>query len=363
MVASICHEVPAGCYDKGMKTFTELPRLQAGDQVAILSPSSGLPEVYPDVYELGLERLHGVFGLEPKEYPTTRVLNAPLQDRARDLMAAFADPDVKAVIASIGGNDQLKLLKYLDAKVFRDNPKPFLGFSDNTHFMNYLWNLGIPSFYGGSIMTQFAFHGQMTDMTVRSIRHALFTGGETGLEVTEQYNDIGLDWSDPANLVRTRQFEPNDGLFWDGSADAEGRLWGGCVESLIFQSTTGIYLPKDEDLDDTILFLETAEDIPEHWIINYLLTGFGERGWFDRIRGVFIGRPKAWERDKPHDAEWKAAYRAAQRQTVLRAVRTYNPTIPVVQNLDFGHTDPQVLIPMGNKARIDAAAQKIYLTY
>lgn len=348
-----------------MKTFSQLPRIKPGDQVAVLSPSAGLPQIFPEVYELGLQRLRDDFGLVPREYPTTRVLGAPLQDRARDLMDAFADPANKAVITAIGGSDQLKLLKHLDPEVFRANPKPFLGFSDNTHFMLYLWNQGVPSYYGGAIMTQFAFNNerrQMNDMTVRSIRHALFEGGETVMEVSEQYNDIDLDWGDPSSLTKSRVFEANDGVFWD-SGEAEGILWGGCLESLVFQAATGRYLPKDDELDGTILFIESAESMPPAWVVRYLLEGFGERGWFDRFRGVLVGRPKAWERNRQLTAAEKAAYRSEQRHVILRTVRSYNRDIPVVQNLDFGHTDPQILMPMGNKARISNAEQKIYLTY
>ncbi|GAC1387648.1 MAG: LD-carboxypeptidase [Candidatus Saccharimonadales bacterium] len=346
-----------------MKSFVDLAPLMSGDQVAILSPSNGLPQIFPDVYELGLQRIRDLFGLVPKEYSTTRIMGAPLKDRARDVMAAFADNANKAVITSIGGEDQIKLIKYLDADVIKANPKPFLGYSDNTHIHNFLWNLGIPSFYGGAIMTQFAMHGQMHDMTVQSIRQALFDKGEVEIRSATDYNDVGLDWQDSSKLSQLRMFEPNEGFFWDGNSTTEGILWGGCVESLIYQSTVDKYLPKIDELTGTILFIETAEDIPEAWLVEYLLSGFGERGWFDQFQGVLVGRPKAWEFDKQKTADEKAAYRSEQRETVLRTVRQYNKSIPVVQNIDFGHTDPQILLPMGNRARIDAQNQQIYLTY
>lgn len=75
--------------------------------------------------DLGLKRMRDVFGLVPVEYPTTRVMNAPLEDRARDIIAAYADNKNKAVFASIGGSDQIKLIKYLEPDIFVSNPKPF----------------------------------------------------------------------------------------------------------------------------------------------------------------------------------------------------------------------------------------------
>ena len=275
-----------------MKKFIKLEKLSKGDQVAVISPSAGLPEIFPWVQDLGLKRLSEQFGLSPKEYPTTRKMNSSLEDRAKDIMDAFSDNNNRAVFASIGGSDQIKLIKHLDPKVFINNPKPFFGYSDNTHMHNFLWGLGIPSYYGGGVMNQFGMNVQMFDMTISSVKRALFEGGEFELEVSEKYNDIGLDWSKKENLDKQRPLEPNDDLFWDGEGEVEGVLWGGCVESLIVQSSTGKYLPSDGDIEGAILILETAEDIPEHWIVEYLLTGFGERGWFDKFQAILVGRPK-----------------------------------------------------------------------
>ncbi|MDO8591969.1 MAG: LD-carboxypeptidase [bacterium] len=346
-----------------MKQFISLPKLKKGDQVAVISPSAGLPGLFPWVQDLGLERIQNVFRLIPNEYPTTRQMNAPLQDRARDIMEAFKDPANKAVIASIGGEDQIKLLKYLDPQVFLDNPKPFFGYSDNTHLHNFLWKLGIPSYYGGSIMTQYAMQGGMHDFTVEYLKKALFEGGEVELKASKEFNDEGLDWSVKENLNKQRKMEPNDGWQWDGNKDAEGILWGGCIESLIEEFTVGKYLPSNDDLTGTVLFLESAEDIPDPWIVEYLLTGMGERGWFDKFQAVLVGRPKAWEFDKQKTAEEKVAYRKTQREVVLKTIRQYNKQIPIIQNLDFGHTDPQIVLPMGQTAMIDSTNKKITLSY
>jgi muramoyltetrapeptide carboxypeptidase LdcA involved in peptidoglycan recycling len=345
-----------------MRQFKQLAKLAKGDQVAVISPSAGLPGLFPWVQDVGLTRVREIFGLHPVEYPTTRTMGASLADRARDVMAAFGDPDNKAVLTSIGGEDQIKLLKYLDPEILRRNPKPFFGFSDNTHLHHFLWSLGIASYYGGAILTQFAMQGRMDELTVKFLNHALFDSGEYELEVAQDYTDEDLEWEDTANLTKTRNYEPNDGLFWDNPADVTGVLWGGCVESLVVQCASARYLPSDTDLDGTILFLETAEDIPDSWIVEYILTGFGERGWLGRFKAVMFGRPKAWTFHKPNSSEEKAIYRQQQRETVVRVVREYNPTIPIVQNVDFGHTDPQIVLPMGNIARL-TSDRRVFLTY
>ena len=114
------------------------PKPRPGDRIAVLSPAAGLPAVFPHVYELGLSRLRDTYGVVPVEYPTTRQPDASAADRARDIHAAFADPSIAAVIASIGGEDQITVIAHLDLDLLRASPKPFFGYSDNTNLHNYL---------------------------------------------------------------------------------------------------------------------------------------------------------------------------------------------------------------------------------
>ena len=116
-----------------MATPSYPPKPSPGDRVAVISPSAGLPELFPRPYELGLERLREEYGLEPVEYPTTRKMGTTPQERADDIHAAFADPDVKAVFSTIGGDDQITVLPLLDRELLRANPKPFFGMSDNSN--------------------------------------------------------------------------------------------------------------------------------------------------------------------------------------------------------------------------------------
>lgn len=96
--------------------------------------------------DLGLKRLREHLQLEPVAYPTTRKIGATPQERAADIHAAFADPEITAIMASIGGSDQITVLRYLDPAVLQANPKVFFGYSDNTNLLVYLWNLGIIGF-------------------------------------------------------------------------------------------------------------------------------------------------------------------------------------------------------------------------
>ncbi|MDQ5975998.1 MAG: hypothetical protein QG661_3207, partial [Actinomycetota bacterium] len=120
-------------------------------------------------------------GLEPVEFATTRLLDASPQARAADLMEAFADPSISAVLATIGGDDQLTVLPYLDPDVVASHPTAFFGYSDNTNLLNWLWNLGIVGYHGGSTMVHLARSGGVSAVSLGSLRRALFDTGEAVL--------------------------------------------------------------------------------------------------------------------------------------------------------------------------------------
>ena len=111
------------------------PKAAPGDKVAVLSTSFAAPGVAPAVHEQAMRRLTEVTGLVPVEYPTTRRVDASSRDRAADLNAAFADPEIRAVLATIGGEDQITVVPHLDPALVRADPKPFLGYSDNTNLL------------------------------------------------------------------------------------------------------------------------------------------------------------------------------------------------------------------------------------
>lgn len=321
------------------------------------------PARWPAVFELGLNRLSEHLGLEPVEYPTTRRLGATAAERANDLIAAFADDSIKAVFASLGGDDQITYVKHLPVDPFRRNPKPFFGFSDNTHFANHLWHCRVPSFYGGHIIAQFGMHGEMDKFTLDYLTTALFHRGECALQPSEEFNDIGLTWNDPSLLATRRAYEPNDGWYWDGEGAASGISWGGCLESVDELMRHGQRLPSLEEFASIVLVTETSEDLPPAPVVHRVYRALGERGILAQVRAVVVGRPKAWEFDNQRDADARRAYRAEQRRTTLHTIRQYNPTVPVVQNVDFGHTDPQICLPYGGLIRLDPAQRQLWARF
>src|SRR4051812_9708967 len=203
-------------------------RLQAQDRIAVVSPSNALGAKLPLPYELGLRRLRDDFGLEIVEYPTTLRMGSSAKERAADLMAAFADPTVRAVMASIGGDDQITVVPHLDPEIVRANPKPFFGSSDNTNLLAWLWSLGIVSYHGATVMVQFGRPAEMHPLTAESFRAAAFKGGEYALSPVSAYGDRQGDWADPATFGTQPEMFPCDGWIWRGDTTrrVDGIAWG-----------------------------------------------------------------------------------------------------------------------------------------
>jgi muramoyltetrapeptide carboxypeptidase LdcA involved in peptidoglycan recycling len=340
------------------------PKPRPGDRVAILSPSSGLPGVFPRPFELGLSRLRGDFGLIPVEYPTTRVMNSAPRDRATDIHAAFSDPGIAAVITSIGGEDEIRVLPHLDAGLLRANPKPFFGYSDNTCLLAYLWQLGNVAYHGGCIMVQFGRPGAMHPATTASLRAALFSPGEYELAPVAACGDVERDWRDPATFESEPPMEPCDGWRWHRAGRvAEGNSWGGNIEVLAGLLMAGRAIPSPDDCRGGVLFLETSEELPSATEVYRVLRAIGERGLLGVFSAVLFGRAKAWAQDHRSSPEQKSGYRRNQREAVLRALDEYAPDTMAVLDVDFGHTDPQLVIPYGGQIRVDGAARCIAVRY
>lgn len=338
--------------------FKRPPNLKPGDKVAIISPSAGLPYLYPWVYEQGLSRIKELFGLDPVEFPSARqspdYLSKNPKARAEDINTAFSDPSIRAIIATIGGIDQIRILPYLNKEVISANPKIFMGYSDCTNLHLFLWNLGIVSYYGGAVMTQFAMGGGMHDYTINWIKKALFSTPIGEIYAAPEWSDVDLDWGDPQNLSKKRPMYPSEGWEWYNTPKGiiQGQLWGGCLEVLDLHLSVKRYLPNFDQLDNTILFLETSEEMPAEGLVYCFIAALGELGLLNRFKAILIGYPKA-QYCSNQPPEGREAYILNQRNAVKSALKDYESRIPVVFNMNFGHTDPQMIIPNGGTASID----------
>lgn len=333
------------------------PRLHPGDRVAAISLSWGGPAAIPHRYEAGKAQLQSEFGIEVVETPhalrdDTWLQRNP-QARAHDLMEALADPSIQGVISTIGGDDSIRLLPYIDLEVIRAHPKVFLGYSDTTVTHMACFQAGLVSFYGPAIMAGFGENGGMFPYMVDAVRRTLFSAEPIG---TVEPNRAGwtvehLEWADPANQSRRRKLEPSEGWrYLQGTGKRRGHLVGGCLEVLDWLRGTDVW-PEPERWQDAILFLETSEGAPPPTAVLRFLRTLAAMGVLRRLSGILFGRPGG-----PVPPERFAEYDAALLDIV--AAEEGLTDLPIVTRMDFGHTDPMMVVPYGVEAEIDCAAER-----
>jgi muramoyltetrapeptide carboxypeptidase LdcA involved in peptidoglycan recycling len=340
------------------------PRPRPGDRVAVVSPSYAAPGAFPAVHEVAMRRLREDLGLVPVEYPTTRTVGAGPRERAADLMAAFADPTVRAVLATIGGDDQLTVLPHLDPDVVRADPKLFAGFSDNTNLLNWLWNLGIVGLHGGSTMVHLGRAGGLHPVSAGSLRAALLTGGDLALHEVDVFTEDELPWDQPVALTGPACTRPSPGWTWHRPERlVTGPTWGGNLEILHWNLAAGRWIRPVEDYAGCVLLLETSQELPPAQEVFRMLRNFGERGLLEQFPAVVVGTAKAAHFGSPPGDDDRRAYREAQRAAVLRAFEAYSPESMIVFGVDIGHTDPQWVLPYGGPLTVDGPGRRITAHY
>lgn len=345
-------------------TFITPPAMESGDNVAVIAPSSGGARNAPHVLELALERLRTVFDLDPVVYPTARqgdaFLAANPRARAADVHAAFEDPDITGIFATIGGWEQLRILNHLDPAVLREHPTRFFGMSDNTNLALALWNCEIVSYNGAQLMNEIAVPGELPEYTERYCRRAFFEDTIGELTPAPEWTDEPAPWGDPAAFESPPAYEPNPGWQWAGSeTPVTGRLWGGCRAIVEWQLATDRYLPEPDELDGAVLALETAEDLPNPTNVAGTLMCLGERGLLERFGAVVVGRaPGRSFLEKPPQEERKA-YRSRVYDAIIEQVERYNPHAPIVCGIDWGHTTPIAPLPIGGRVTVDPGQETI----
>lgn len=308
--------------------------------------------MFPHRYEAGKKQLQDEFGLTVVEMPHTlrdeSWLHRHPQARADDLMAAFSDRSIKAILSTIGGDDSIRLLPLLELDIIRANPKILMGYSDTTITHLVCYKAGLVSFYGPAIMAGFAENGGLFSYMVSSVRNTLFSAQPIG-EIRS--NPDGwtvelLDWADPATQTRKRALNRSTGWrFLQGTGIHRGHLIGGCFEVLDWLRGTHFW-PDADVWQDAILFLETSEDAPSPQAVKYGLRTYAALGILQRLAGILFARPGG-----PISPEKFADYDQALLEVVAGEAGLGD--LPLVAGMDFGHTDPMFVLPYGIQAEID----------
>lgn len=341
------------------KTLPE--KLQKGDKVAIIATSAGIKK-FPAVLEKGLEVLEKRFNLEPVVYTTanksTDYLNENPEEKAKQLMKAFEDPEIKGVIPVTGGDEQLRVLKYLEPERLKQNPTRFYGMSDNTNIHIYLQQIGLQSFYGGQILADLLPGKEIAEYTFKHLEKAFFSDSLGTINASEKFSEDFIDLEKEKITDDRKRLENPGWDFWNFSGPVSGELFGGCFEIIDWMLTADKINQKE--FEGNILALETSEEAPSETQVKRWLMCMGERGFLQKFEAIIIGRPiREPLHGEKRTLEEKKEYHEKQKNRIKKEIKRYCPDTPVVFDMDFGHTDPKIPLQLGKKAALKPEKEQI----
>lgn len=333
-----------------MKYWLKPKILKAGDTIGLISPSAPLAGLVPHRTQKGIKMLEQL-GFKVKigkhALKVTGHTAGSSEERAKDINTFFKDKEVKAIFSFIGGNHSNQILKYLDFNLIKRNPKIFLGYSDVTvlHFALYS-KANLITFYGPAVLTQFAENPKILPYTEIYFKKALTENVPIGkIQPSHQWTDEVLDWFKKEDLKRPRKMKKNKGWIWLKSGQAEGKILGGCIASMMHLRGTE-YWP---DFSNSILFWEIPESGDNFTKgekvenIDSYLTDLELSGVFKSIKGMIVGRFFGYSRQ--------------EKEAMIRIIkeRVSGYKFPILFNVDIGHSDPMITIPIGVKVKIDSS--------
>ncbi len=322
--------------------------LTAGDTVAAVSLSWGGAgdDMFRWRYELAKKRLLEQFGLKLIEMDSTlkgsEYLYEHPEKRAEDLMNAFSEAHIKAIFSCIGGEESIRMLPFIDFDVIKKNPKILLGYSDTTISHLICLKAGVSSFYGPSLLAEFAENIKIFDYTTEHFKEALFSAAPIGTILpADEWTGERIDWR-IENAGVAKQMQKNQGYeFLQGNGIANGPLIGGCIEVLEMAKGTLLW-PELMAFDGSILFLETSEEMPPPSNFEYWLRNYGSQGILQKINGLIFGKP------------YQERYNDEYKEKIIKVLRELGlHQLPVIMNLPFGHNEPMCILPYGAMAEIN----------
>lgn len=324
-------------------------KLNKGDTIATISPCWGIAGEKNVVwkYQIGKQRLEG-FDLKvvaaPNSMKGEKYLQQNPKARAEDILWAFENSDIKAIIANIGGNDSQIVLPYLKEEIIKCNPKIFIGYSDVMNYHLYCYKAGLSTFYGHNLLPNIAETPHFHPYSKQWFEKVLFDNTPIG-EIAPA-NTYSSDENNFYDKNYEKQYHKETGyIFIQGHGKIKGQLFGGHTGIRDFE---GI---KAEDFFDKIVFIE---DIAEFFTPNHLadfIDWLGSIGALQKIKGLLIGKLCNYNTFEEHK---KAVLKIVNEKYGLN-------DLAIVANMNFGHTSPICILPYGAEAEIEFENRKIFI--
>ncbi len=279
--------------------------LRKGDTIGLVSPSSPLT---PGAIDAGVFYLKEI-GFKVKYgnhiYDNNRFLAGEDKDRAKDVMDFFKDPEIKAIIATRGGQGSQRLLPLLDYEIIAENPKILVGFSDTTALqLGLLRKTGLISYTGFTLTTKSNLLIKETLMSCFLNEPYCITEGEV----------------------------VNPGV-------VEGAIVGGNL-SLV---TSLIGTPYQPDFKGAILLLEDVAVEPFN--IDRMLSHLELAGIFEQVSGIIFGQ-----------FENCISHLDIESGTIDEVISEWSTRYKVscIKNFPYGHGAKNCVLPLGKKITLDA---------
>jgi len=320
-------------------------RLHAGDTIRLVAPASSMDNLNEEVVNRGIENLTKL-GFRVDANPNIRrrhghVSGTPKQ-RAEDLMKAFTDREVDAIMCVWGGWNSNDIIDLLDYGVIRRNPKVFIGYSDITILnVALLEKAGLVNFQGPAFVT--FTHAHLMEWEVEDFKRATMTVAPRVLEASPTFIDEPFYYMHPE---KPPQGVPNPGWKVYREGKGEGRMIGGHLGTFLTLAGTN-YWPE---LEGRILFVESDEEDGPTGRIAREMRQLEQTGAFGEISGLMIGRIPAVAGLKEGDS---------LEMILDECLEGYD--FPVVTGVDVGHTNPIATVPVGVRASLDTGSRR--LTY
>jgi len=318
------------------------PKLKENDKICVIAPSRSMGIISEEVKNIavanfkniGIEVVFGKNVYEKDEYNSSSVTS-----RLEDLHEAFKDKTIKGILTVIGGYNSNQLINKIDYKLIKGNPKILCGFSDITALSNAVYaKTGLVTYYG----PHFSSFGMKKGLeyTIDYFQKCFLSGQPYKLEPSKYWSD-DVWHEDQEN----RNFFQNDGYYIINPGKAEGTLIGGnlCTFNLL-QGTP--YLPE---FDNTIIMMEDDNLVGDASLVEFdrNLQSVIECNDFYKVKGILIGR-----------FEVESKISKVQIEKIIKSKKELD-AIPVIANIDFGHTTPIVTLPIGGKAVINTSSKSI----
>ncbi|WP_285121396.1 S66 family peptidase [Lactococcus petauri] len=304
-------------------------KLKYGDEIRVISPSSSIKRVggFKDnlISKKRLENLGFKVTFGDHILENDNLYSSSISSRVSDIHDAFSDKNVKAILTTIGGLNCNELLSYIDWDLIKRNPKMFIGYSDTTSLHNAIRaKTGLITYYGPaySSFKMNELQEFQTQSWIKAMKNKNYI-----LEPSDLWtSDLWFDKSVPRNPKKTVWKIYNHG-------EAKGVITGGNIQTYNLQAGTK-FLPQ---VESPILFLELAEGGVPLDFSRYLAQILEIH---TDISGLVIGR-------FPTDTEIseETLHYLLDKFPILK-------TVPVVYDVDFGHTQPILTIPLGGEVKI-----------